>query len=71
MGVAARGGVSMIVDVVIDIDGSEGEWNHTSSSSHISLAELPVHGLCCSPGDSHFLRDLGPHLWLESVIMLA
>jgi hypothetical protein len=30
-----------------------------------------VHGLGGAPGDSHFFRYLGPHFWLESILIVS
>ncbi|KAL6891614.1 hypothetical protein HDV57DRAFT_306601 [Trichoderma longibrachiatum] len=47
------------------VDVSESKGNHTSSSSHVRLPKLPVHGLGCPPWDRQLFSYLGPHISFE------
>lgn len=51
----------------VDRCAGQREWHHACAASHLLLAQLPVHGLCGTPRDGHFLRDFGPHFCFESM----
>jgi len=54
----------------IDCCTRQGERHHACAASHLVLTELPVHGLCSTPRNGHFLRHFGPHLRFESVVLM-